>query len=469
MSTRTDLARSSFRRGSAMPIVLGGMAVAIGLATLAWNRSWSRRTTSAHADLAWQAQLLAESGTACALQEAMARAGSPPAQTPQTPPNSTAPQPAQKPIVTIRDTTDTACVFHGGAPGEMSWDQPAGTQLLTIRATGTVLESGEPLKTTMQSTWGGNPPVDPFSPAISLWDRNGASLNLTGTVQGQVRVNFATAPPGTIKHKTGGIDQFVPTSIASDTTVAVARMNEAFRSTEASWNGCTFTPQRPPDPDKDSLICTGEGATTTFDAPWAGDPWDAGRPRILFAEGRLELRGKLRLRGWTIYSKGLVVIQDDAEVTNTSIFAAGGVRIADRASFSGQILSAGTVSLSEDARIGAPSFVACWKGKGRDNVPQFVLSNQAKAEAYVVALGANARIGIARGARLRGVAVSGSSLRNEGRIEGVAVSVKLDCGQGENNCSNGTFLRDRLPVDFAFPLGLPGSSGYRLVSWSTGG
>lgn len=461
MKVRTDLARSHFGRGSAMPMVLGGMAVAIGLATLAWNRSWSRRTTSAHADLAWQSQLLAESGTACALQEALARAGAP------KPDTSTKKDSSLKPIVTIRDTTDTACVFHGGAPGEMSWDQPAGTQLLTIRATGTVLESGKPLETIMRSTWGGNPPVDPFSPAISLWDRNGTSLNLTGTVQGQVRVNFATAPSGTVKHKTGGIDQFVPTSIASDTAVAVARMNEAFRSTEGRMGGESFTPQRPP-PDQDSIIHTMEGALTVFDGPFAGAPWDPGRARILFTEGRLEIRGKTRLRGWTIYSQGTVVIQDDAEVSNTSIFGAGGVRIADRASFSGQILSAGTVSLSEDARIGAPSFVACWRGRGRDSVPQFVLSNQAKAEAYVVALGANARIGIARGARLRGVAVSGSALRNEGRIEGLAVSVKLDCGQGDNNCSNGTFLRDRLPVDFAFPLGLPGSSGYRLVSWSTG-
>ena len=59
-----------------MPIVLFGMALAIGIAGLAWERSWSRRMTSAHAALAWQAQLLAESGTACALQEALARAGS---------------------------------------------------------------------------------------------------------------------------------------------------------------------------------------------------------------------------------------------------------------------------------------------------------------------------------------------------------------------------------------------------------
>lgn len=462
MNTSRDREMRCIRRGSAMPMVIFGMAVAIGLATLAWNRSWSRRTTSAHADLAWQSQLLAESGTACALQEALARAGAPKKDT------STIKDSAKKSIVTIRDTTDTACVFHGTAPGEMSWDQPAGTQLLTIRATGTVLESGEPFKTTMRSTWGGNPPVDPFSPAISLWDNRGNSLQLSGTVQGQVRVNFATAPPGTVKQKTGGIDQFVPTSIASDTSVAVARMNEAFRSPDASWNGCTFTPQRPPEANKDSLICTGETATTVFDAPWAGDPWDAGRPRILFSEGRLELRGKLRMRGWTIYSKGTVVIQDDAEVSNTSIFSAGGVRVADRAKFSGQILSSGTVALSEDARMIAPSFVACWPTKGRDSVPRFVLSNQARAEAYVVALGANAQVGISRGARLRGVAVSGSSLRNEGRIEGLAVAVRLDCGQGDNNCSNGTFLRNRLPVDFAFPLGLPGSSGYRLVSWATG-
>lgn len=449
------------RRGSAMPMVLFGMALAIGIATLAWTRSWTRRTTSSHADLAWQSQLLAESATACALQEALARASS------QATKDTTAKDTARKKIVTIRDTVDTACGFHGPAPGTMSWEQPAGTQLLAVRARGSVLESGQPLETEMRSIWGGNPPIDRFVPAISLWGTQASSLQLSGTVQGSVRVRFSPPPPGTRNHTTGQISDFVPNSVATDTGVAIARMDNALRSEDGKIGGETFSPARPP-PDQDSIVHTFKGAITIFDGPYAGDPWDVGRARTLFTDGRVEIRGKVRMDGWTIFAKGQVVVQDDAELKDVSVFAGEGVRIADRARLSGQILSGGTISLSEDSRLAAPTFAACWPTKGRDSVPRILLSNQSQAEAYLVALGANAEVSIARGARLRGVAVSGGMLRNDGRIEGVAVSVRLDCGRGADNCSGGTFLRDRLPEDFAFPLGLPGNRGFRLVSWRTG-
>ena len=142
--------------------------------------------------------------------------------------------------------------------------------------------------------------------------------------------------------------------------------------------------------------------------------------------------------------------------------------ISDRAKVSGQILSAGVVGLSGEARLTAPTFAACWRGKGRDSVARFALANRAQAEAYVVALGDSAEIRIAQGSTFRGVAVSGGVLRNDGRIEGVAVSRRQECGQASRNCSNGTFIRNLLPTDFALPLGLPGNRGYRLLRWRTG-
>jgi hypothetical protein len=442
-----------------MPIVLFGMALAIGIAGLAWERSWSRRMTSMHTALAWQAQLLAESGTACALQEALARAGSSPVK------DTTAKDTTAKPKPGIADTADTICGFHRTPPGAMTWETPAGSQLLNLRATGTVTESGKPLVVSMRSTWGGDPPPDPFSPAISLWDPKSAPLQVSGQVRGGARVCYDPPTPGTVAHKSGGIQQFVPTSLSNDTLQALARMANAFRSDDAHLGGESFSPQRPP-PDRDSLVYT--VGDVVFDAPWTGEAWDVGRPRTLFVEGRVEFRGKLRLQAWTIYAKGPVVVQDDAELSGVDVFSTRGIRIADRARASGQFLSSPDLVVSGEARLAPPSFVACWPGAGKDSVPRFSLGDRAQADAYAVVLGPSAEIRIAPAALLRGVGVSGGTLRNDGRLEGLAVAGRLDCGQLDKNCSNGSFLRDRMPADFAYPLGLPGNRGFRLISWETG-
>lgn len=451
--------KGRFRRGSAMPFVLAGMALAIGIASLAWQRSWSRRTTSAHATLSWQAQLLAESATACALQEALARSVSGAVR------DTTARDTTLKPKPVLADTADTACGFHRGAPGAMAWETPAGSQLLLLRASGTVTESGRPLVVSMRSTWGGDPPPDPFSPALSLWDPKSSPLSATGRISGAARVRYDPPSPGTVAHKTGGIQQFVPASLGNDTARAFERMILAFRSEDAHLGGESFTPQRPP-PDRDSLVYT--VGDVVFDAPWTGEEWDPGRPRTLFVEGRVEFRGRLHLRGWTVFAQGPVVVQDDADLEGVDVVSRRGIRIADRARASGQFLSGGAVVVSGQARLAPPAFVACWPGEGSDSVPRFSLLDRAQADAYAVALGPSAQARIATGAVLRGVAVSGGTLRNDGRLEGLAVAGRLDCGQGDRNCSNGSFLRDRLPADFAFPLGLPGNRGFRLVAWETG-
>ena len=47
------------------------------------------------------------------------------------------------------------------------------------------------------------------------------------------------------------------------------------------------------------------------------------------------------------------------------------------------------------------------------------------------------------------------------------VAGRVDCGQVGANCSTGNFDRPSLPSNFAFPLGLPGNLGLRLISWET--
>jgi hypothetical protein len=447
------------RVGSAMPMVLFGMALALLIAAVGWTRAWNRRTESAHLCLAWQSRLLAESATACALQDAMARQVAPVE-------DSTAKDTTAKtPKASVRDTTDSACGFLGPSPGSMSWDPPAGTQLLSVHARGSVEESGRPLVVELSSVWGGAPPPDPFSPALSLWDRNAGIPRLHGKVRGEVRLRSdSTVPPGFAAQPSSGIAEFVPSSLGSDTAAAMDRMAAAFRSEDARMGGDRFSPSNPP-PGGDSLVYT--LGDVVFDGPWSGDPWVPGGNRTLFVEGRVEFRGRVELDGWRIYATGPVVVQDEAALRSMDIFSEGGVQVSDHASVSGQILSRGSLLVSGNGSLAAPSFAAVWPGKGADSVPWIAVRDRSVAQAYLVALGGGAEIHLEAGADFRGVAVSGGLLRVDGTLRGVGVAGRVGCGQPGANCSDGNFDRPSLPADFAFPLGLPGNLGLRLVSWET--
>ncbi len=441
-------------------MVLFGMALALLIAAVGWTRAWSRRTESAHLCLAWQSRLLAESATACALQDAMAR------QVPAARDSTTKDTTSKRRSTSVQDTADSACGFLGPAPGTMSWEPPAGTQLLSVHARGSVTESGQPLVVELRSIWGGAPPLDPFSPALSLWDRNAGVPRLTGKVRGEVRLRADSAvPSGFVSQPSGGgISDFVPSSLGSDTAAAMDRMAVAFRSEDARLGGARFSPSDPP-PDQDSLVYT--IGDVVFDGPWTGDPWVPGGSRTLFVEGRVEFRGRMALDSWRIYAVGPVVVQDEAALRSMDIFSEGGVQVSDKASVSGQILSKGSLVLSGNASLAAPAFAAVWPGKGADSVPRIAVQDRAAAQAYLVALGGGAEIRLGPGADFRGVAVSGGLLRVQGTLHGVGVAGRVDCDQSGSDCSDGNFDRPSLPADFAFPLGLPGNLGLRLVSWET--
>lgn len=448
----------SIRRGSAMPMVLFGMALAIAMATLGWSRSWTRREVSAHECLVWQSRLLAESATACAISEATAR------QAQGTRDTTVRDTSSKRTSISVRDTSDSTCGFRNAPKGTMSWDPPAGTQLLSVHATGTVIESGKPLATELLSTWGGAPPPDPFSPAISLWDRNAGVPQIRGKVLGTVRLRMdVPVPTGFQPQPSGGISQFVPSSLAADTAAAVSRMTTAFRSDAARMGGDRFTPSHLPPADADSLVFT--LGDVVLEGPWTGEEWKVPGKRILIVEGRVEIRGKIRLAGWRIYAKGPVVVQDQAVLERADVFSLAGIAIADHASVSGQFLSKGSIDVSGLAALAAPSFAAVWPGSGKDSLPRVSFRDRSRAEAYVVALGGNAEVVLAGGTDFRGVVVSGGVLRNDSRLRGIAVAGRLDCGQANQNCSSGTFDRPALPTGFAFPMGLPGNLGLRLVSW----
>lgn len=443
-----------------MPLVLGGMAVAILVVALAWSRSWTRRTVSVHQSVRWQARLLAESGTACALQEAMERMASGSPKVADTSRRDTSK--TKKTVRVVEDSLAEDCAFHGRRRGNMSWTSPIGTQILMVESRGEMTESGKPVVASMRSTWGGSPPEEAIKCAINTW--GSLPPQVSGKVNGCIRTKASPLPAGASAFPVNfGILSFEPAGLSRDLVVATSRMLAAFRSDQAKLGGDRFSQASPP-PVGDSLVYT--LGDVLFDGPWTGEPWILSGSKDLFVEGRLEFRGQLRLSGWRIWTTGQVVVQDQAQLEGVQVFSQGGVRIADQGSMSGQILSAGGVMLSGSAGLAAPTFVAVWPGKGADSLPRIFLQDRSRARAYLFASGGSAEIRIARNALLEGVAVSGGILRNEGAVHGmVAVGSSLDCGQPGQNCSNGSFLRDRLPADFAFPMGLPGNKGVRLLSW----
>lgn len=453
--------RSRFNRGVAMPLVLGGMAVAILIVALAWSRSWTRRSVSTHQSIQWQARLLAESGTACALQEAMERMASGGPKVPDSSRRDTSK--AKKAVRVMDDSASEECVFHTPVRGAMTWNSPIGTQILMVESRGELTESGNPVAVGMRSAWGGAPPADTFRCAVNSW--NPQPPQILGKVVGCVRTRAAPLPPGMVTLANNfGIFAFKPTGFEADTAAALGRMLAAFRSEAAKLGGDRFSQASPP-PAGDSLVFT--LGDVVFDGPWTGEPWSLSGGKDLFVEGRVEFRGQIRLAGWRIWATGQVVVQDQAHLEGVQIYSRAGVRIADHGWLSGQILSSGGILLSGTATLGSPTFAAVWPGKGADSLPRIFLEDRSRATAYLFADGGAAEIRIGRNAMLEGVAVSGGILRNDGVVHGlVAVASRLDCGQPGQNCSNGSFLRDRLPPDFAFPLGLPGNKGVRLLNWS---
>ncbi len=448
------------RRGAAMPWVLGGMGLALAVGVLSWNRAWTHRQRAAVQSAQWQAQLLAESALACAQDEVWTRfqGGS------STTANSTWTALGSNPALSPVDS----CPVPFGSKGSLAYEIEEGNLLVPVLASGEVPFGDRTIGRSLRAVLAGALDNEMFDVAISQWVASTPPLDISGSrIVGKIRVAGA-APTGMLGQPIGplGLTSFVPTSGTLDTTVLSSRMKESFREEEAFQGGGTYS-RGVGFPEREKIVHASSGsgnAEVILDGPIsATSPWRAPSGKTLVVEGDVVVRGHVELDGWTILARGRISLERGSRVLHGLLFAERGVVLSEDAVFQGQILAFASLKLQHTARILGPTVAVCWAGEQGGEV---LLEGTSQANAYLVALGGASTIRIEREALLEGVAVSGGTLRVDGKVHGVSVAGRFDCGRATTSCTgSGTFDRTLLPADFVVPLGLPGARSMRVAKW----
>ena len=450
------------RRGAAMPWVLGGMGLAVAVGVLAWNRAWTHRQRAAVQSAQWQAQLLAESALACAQDEVWTRfqGGS------SAKPNSTWTALGSTPSGQAADS----CPVPFGAKGSLSYTIEEGNLLVPVVASGEVPFGDRTIRRDLRAVLAGALDKDMFDVAVSQWVQSTPPLDISGSrIVGKIRIAVAgAAPTGMLTQPIGplGLTSFVPTAGTLDTTVLSMRMKEAFREVDAFQGGGTYG-RGAGLPERETIVHTSFGsgnAEVILDGPLsATSRWKAPDGKTLVVEGDVVVRGHVDLDGWTILARGRISLERGARFRQGLLFAERGVALSEDAVVQGQILAFQSLKVQDAARIAGPTVAVCWAG---DKGGEVLLEGTSRVNAYLVALGGASAIRIEREALLEGVAVSGGTLRVDGKLHGVAAAGRFDCGRATTSCTGtGTFDRTLLPADFAVPLGLPGSRSMRVARW----
>lgn len=444
-----------------MPWVLGGMGLALAVGVLAWNRSWSHRQRAVLQSAQWQAQLLAESALACAQDEVWTRFQGG---------GSVGRDTAKAPRL-LGDTlrAGDSCRVPFGGRGALSYTIEEGNLLVPVLATGEVPLGNRTVSRRLRAVLAGALEKEMFDVAVSQWVPSNPPLDISGSrIVGKIRIASEGEPPtGMLKQPVGplGLTSFVPTAGVLDTTVLSSRMKEAFREEDALPGGASYGNGRLPDRERIVHTSFGSGtAEVVLEGPIAsGSRWSPPEGRTLVVEGDVVVRGHLDLVGWTILARGRITLERGVRVRQGMLYAERGVALSEDASAQGQIVAFGSLEVLDDARIAGPTVAICWAGAKGGEV---TLSGRSRANAYLVALGGASKVAIGREALLEGVVVSGGTLRVDGKVHGVSVAGRFDCGRAETSCTGaGTFDRSLLPADFAVPLGLPGARSLRVARW----
>lgn len=445
-----------------MPWVLGGMGLALVVGVMAWNRSWGHRQRAAFQSAQWQAQLLAESALACAQDEVWARfQGGTSAK-----PNSTWTTAGTGPAPQQVDS----CPVPFGGRGSLRYEIEEGNLLVPVHASGEVPFGERTVARGLRAVLAGALEKEMFDVAVSQWVSSSPPLDISGSrIVGRIRIAAEGEPPtGMLKQPVGplGLTSFVPTAGVLDTTVLSQRMKEAFRSEDAVTGGGTYS-RGGSLPDRETIVHSSFGSGTAeviLDGPLsASSRWTAPSGRTLIVEGDVVVRGHVDLDGWTILARGRISLERGVRVRQGVLFAERGVELSQDALFQGQILAFASLKLLDRSRIAGPTVAVCWAGEKGGEV---VLDGLSRANAYLVALGGASTVLIGRESLLEGVVVSGGTLRVDGKVHGVSVAGRFDCGRGATSCTGtGTFDRTLLPPDFAVPLGLPGARSMRVARW----
>lgn len=452
----------SARRGAAMPWVLGGMGLALAVGVLAWNRAWTHRQRAAIQSAQWQAQLLAESALACAQDEVWARFQGG---------NSSKPNSTWTALgAGSAPPTADSCPVPFATKGSLSYEVEEGNLLVPVLASGEVPFGDRTIRRSLRAVLAGALDKDMFDVAVSQWVASTPPLDIAGSrIVGKIRVAATGAPPtGMLGQPIGplGLTSFVPNTGTLDTTVLSHRMKEAFREEDAIQGGGAYSRGASfPRGEKIVHASFGSGnAEVILDGPLSPSTrWKPPEGRTLVVEGDVIVRGHVDLEGWTILARGRISLERGVRVRQGLLFAERGVSLSEDAVAQGQILAFSSLKVRDAAKILGPTVAVCWAGEKGGEV---LFEGTSKVNAYLVALGPASTIRIERESMLEGVAVSGGTLRVDGKLHGVGVAGRFDCGRGATSCTgSGTFDRTLLPADFTVPLGLPGASSMRVARW----
>lgn len=456
--------RRAIRSGAAVPWVLLGMGFAALIAVLAWTRAWSHRDRAAQQAATWQAQLLAETALACAEDSVAAMLDASAGPSGASAPGAAATSPSALVAATTPATQQTAptapeCPLPPGTRGELEYGIGDGKLLIPVTATGSFPFGRRAIVRTIHATLSGALDRALFGAAVTRCPAGNAPLDVSGTrIVGRVRATGHDSIPRSVS-----IGSYLPTRAIADTALVVARMKEAFAAPDVVAGGAAYSPARRL-PERDEIVHASLGGTIEVDleGPIGGESWTPPEGRTLLVEGDVFVRGRIRLRNWTILASGAVLLEDRAVLEGGYVYAGKGAALRGDAIVSGQILARGGLAVSERAKLSGITVAAC----GGDSA-RVVLDGSAASRAYLLAMGPGASLAVGKDAVLEGVAISEGTLRVDGALHGAAVASSYRCGRGLDECTGqGTFDRSRLPADFVVPAGLPGSTALRVAAWS---
>lgn len=453
---KTPMAVRAKRSGAAMPWVLLGMGFATLVAVLAWNRAWTHRERAALQAASWEAQLLAESGFACAADSvwSILKSG---ASDPL--PRDTAARSTLDSALgsDMTDSTPDPCALPPGSRGTVTFTIGDGKLLVPVTASASVPFGSRTIARSIHAVLSGALDRALFGAAVVQINKGPTGLNVAGTrIVGGVR----EAPTGVT------VESYVPVRAVADTSVLANTLKEAFGAPDVFSGGAAYSAARG-FPDRKEIVHVGIGGVVEVDieGPLGAPGWKPPRARTLRVEGDVIVRGRVVLDGWTIQASGDIVLEDDASLEDGSLYAGKSVILRGDATLSGQILAGRSIEISERARLVGSVVAMC----GGNDSGRISLASTRPSRGYLLALGMNATVSLERDAVLEGIAISGGRMRNQGAVHGVAVAGAFRCGRGEDDCTgSGIFDRTLLPSDFVVPVGLRDAKGLRVASWRSG-
>ncbi len=239
-----------------------------------------------------------------------------------------------------------------------------------------------------------------------------------------------------------------------------------------SGNG-NFTPSHPPGSEKDTAMRFPSGGVELVND--GRTVWNVTGPLQIFSKADIRVRGLIHLNNVELYSGQNITFEDSVSGGQITLYARGSIFIHDRCQVEMDAVAVKDIILRDHSRAESGS-VLLSVGKASqpakvDSLNAIRLVNQATAEGFLIAGGANGRVVVGTAEnRVDGVVLA-PSVWLGGEVNGPVVAQRMICdAAGIRNCLGpGRIDRRKLPAGFVQPLQLgPGnrkSAVFKLLDW----